>query len=305
MSFTEMMESGRGPGVIGMLLALVVIAGFGVLFMFAFDEGLQGADYTIEALITKQTQEIADLERAISNGNQKLDMAPALKADAGQLNDIRSSKRSGTRRIATLKYEITSADKSLAEMTEDFESYKDDYRALVRGRARDEQMDTLGTRKGMVYQNVTIKSVTPVGIQIMHDGGFKRIPYEELPPAMQDRFQFDPKQKQAALAMEDSQRKEHEAAVSIVKESEARDLNEQKNKREEARRQEMIRSIAFKESRIDSLRDEIESLNDALAKEHLKRISRAPIMRSQLAQKQNEINQLQQDIIGMRAAISR
>jgi hypothetical protein len=40
MSFSDLMQSGRGPGVIGMLLALVVLVGFGLLFMFAFDEGL-------------------------------------------------------------------------------------------------------------------------------------------------------------------------------------------------------------------------------------------------------------------------
>lgn len=35
MSFSDMMSSGRGPGVIGMILALIVLLGFGVLFMFA------------------------------------------------------------------------------------------------------------------------------------------------------------------------------------------------------------------------------------------------------------------------------
>ena len=45
------MSSARGPGVIGMIMALIVLLGFGVLFMFAFDEDLQGGGQTIEALV--------------------------------------------------------------------------------------------------------------------------------------------------------------------------------------------------------------------------------------------------------------
>jgi hypothetical protein len=73
MSFSDMMSSGRGPGVIGMLMALVVLVGFGVLFMFATDEGFQGGDQSIESIIKHQAGDIESLKGGIANGMKSLD----------------------------------------------------------------------------------------------------------------------------------------------------------------------------------------------------------------------------------------
>jgi len=37
MSFSNMMQSGFGPGAVGILLAMLVLGGFGVLFIFAVE----------------------------------------------------------------------------------------------------------------------------------------------------------------------------------------------------------------------------------------------------------------------------
>lgn len=51
MGFTDMMSSGRGAGVIGSIMAVVVLGGFVLLFVLVFDEGLQGGGETIESVI--------------------------------------------------------------------------------------------------------------------------------------------------------------------------------------------------------------------------------------------------------------
>jgi hypothetical protein len=121
---------------------------------------------------------------------------------------------------------------------------------------------------------------------------------------MIERFQFDPKHKAAAIAMEEAQRTEHEAAVSQAAAAESEDLAEKKKTEAEARRNSMIRSIAVKQAHIRSLQDEIRSLEEALPKEALKRISRAPQMRVQLSNKQRELSELQADVVRMQADVS-
>ena len=41
MGFSDLLSSSRGPGVIGVLVALLVLGGFGTLFV-VFDDNMQG-----------------------------------------------------------------------------------------------------------------------------------------------------------------------------------------------------------------------------------------------------------------------
>lgn len=279
-----------------MLLALVVLLGFGVLFMFASDEGLQGADQSIESIIAHQAKEIENLKGSISHGEKELAKGPALLAMSRELSGIKTENRIREGGIDSLKKGVVAANERIASKIGEIEAYKDEYRALVRGKAKGQTMDRLETRKGGVYENVTIREVTAIGIQIMHDGGQKRIPFEELPVAMQDYYQFDPNQKAAAVAKETATRNEHEAAVSVATAAADQQAMALKQKEAEAAREKAIRAIAMKESRIESLKDEIENLEEAIPKENLKSISRAPQMRAQLAAKQHEKAALQADV---------
>ena len=60
--FEDIFSSSRGAGVIGALLALLVLVGFGTLFLFVFDKGMQGGDITIESVIRDQDSTITSLK---------------------------------------------------------------------------------------------------------------------------------------------------------------------------------------------------------------------------------------------------
>jgi hypothetical protein len=75
----------------------------------------------------------------------------------------------------------------------------------------------LETLKGDVYENVTIREVSPIGIAIRHDAGSRRVPFEELPLEMQRQFLFDPKEKEKALADEHAVQNAHLAQVEAAK----------------------------------------------------------------------------------------
>jgi hypothetical protein len=297
------MSSGRGPGVIGMILALIVLLGFGLLFMFAFDEGWQGAEQSIESVISSQEKEIENIKSGIAHGEKELEKAPALIAAGKKLKDMKRENQFRDGNIDGLKKGIASANEAITAKLAEIEAYKDKYRDYARGRAKGRELEKLETRDGNTYQKVVIREVTPIGFQIMHDGGQKRIAFEQLPAEMQDEFQFDPKQKAEAVAKEEAMRNEHENAVSAAQEVEGKQAAVQREKEAEEKRQNMVRAIAVKESRIETLKTEIKQLNEALPKESLKRISNAPQMKLQLSNKQRELSALSDDVTRLRSAL--
>lgn len=305
MSFSEMMQSARGPGVIGMLMALFVLIGFGFLFVFAFDDRLQGEDHTIESLIKSQGKEIGNLKESIARGEERLSRKGALSQIDKDLRDFKAENRQSQTRLTLLAGEKSAASDALARKTDEFGKYKNDYRTFVRTQAKGQVIERLQTRDGTVYQNVTIRDVNPVGIQIMHDAGFKRVLYENLPADLQDYYQFDAKQKDEALAREKSDLRTHEDAVAVVNEVQSQQNAERKVKEEQARQDEMRRGISLRQSRIQLLADEIQALETALPLESQKRISRAPEMRTQLANKRRQLETLNTDIARMQSSLSR
>jgi hypothetical protein len=301
MSFTDLMSSGRGPGVIGMLLALLVLAGFGALFMFAFDDRLQGGARTIESQIAEQERDIQRMEIFVSNGRKSLDGAGDLKLAAKEMAGMKRANQDRESRIGVLKRELQDGKDAIVGISNEFAAYKDDYRTMVRGNAKDEVLERLETRDGKVFENVTVREVTAVGMQIRHSDGFKRIPFEDLGDDMQERFQFDPKQKEDAIAAEAAERMRHEAAVSATHEKVAEVTARQREQAEQEQKEKNVRAIALLESRAESLSNEIESLEQAIVAERYKSISRAPQMRAELAAKQRSLSAMRAEAARLRA----
>lgn len=248
-----------------MVLALVVVLGFGCLFLLAFDEGFQGGK-SIGSVIARQKEEIANYQGGIASGQQALDKSPALLKNSDELVRLKHGSQSIQDNIAKLKSRIATAKTEVTSRISAFENYKDDYRAYARGKAKGETMDKLETVTGAVYKNATIREVTAVGIQIRHDDGQKRILFEDLPQAMKDRFQFDPSQKDKALADEAAVRSLHEAAVAV-----ADGLADQQTAKDRAKvvdesHQKTLQTIAMKEDEIVSLRQDIVNLGQEMSR---------------------------------------
>lgn len=304
MSFSDLMTSGRGPGVIGMIMALIVLLGFGLLFMFATDERYQGADQSIESIIAHQGKDIEFSMGALERGVNLLGSAP----ERAKLNKelIRMQRGAPTlqERIVALRRDIESGKAQAISANMEFEGYKDQYRAHVRSKAKGESLASLQTQSGAIYKNVNIREVSAVGIQIRHDDGHKRIPFEELPEAMKDYYQFDPNQKAAAVASEQAKWNEHEAAVSVANLASDRLLAEQSAQEAEMMKEKTIRSLAIKEARTQPLIDEIEDLEQRLPLEARKSISNAPQIRAQIANKRSALASLLSEIARMKAGLS-
>jgi len=197
MGFSDLLTSSRGPGVIGTLLALLVLVGFGTLYMFVFDEGLQGGKKTIAAVIRDQDMEIDSNKIQIQNAKERLADAEVAKARAKEANELTSRNEVLTKQVEELTAAKTAATDAVAQATADWEKYKDDYRASEWASAVGDKMPDIKTSSGEVFTSVEIKSVDHTGVRISHSGGAKTIKPEDLPPDLFDRFQFDLAKKEA------------------------------------------------------------------------------------------------------------
>ena len=113
----DILSGGRGPGMIGMILALVVLAGFGVLYLFVFDEGMQGADQAIESVVSRQDKEIDSLKDVIAHDTNELAKAAGLLATDKQLADVKRANQLRAERRNKLVKDIETDTGELAATT--------------------------------------------------------------------------------------------------------------------------------------------------------------------------------------------
>lgn len=243
-----------------MLMALLVIGGFGVLFLFAFDSEMQGKGVTIESIIRSQAKEIDELTYQIDHGTKALAVAPRLLEESARMDQLKRENVFRAASLKSLKEDIEKAQEQYLALNKGWEDYKNDYRAHVRSKAVGEVFAELITKSGGTYKRVEIRTVTPIGIQIRHEDGQKRIPFEDLPDHIQDRFQFDVAGKEMAVAAENKHREEHEAAVAVSNQLQEKDMEIARARQEVARKAEMKRTIELKRNQISQLQAEVHSL---------------------------------------------
>lgn len=205
MGFSDLLTSSRGPGVIGTLLALLVLVGFGTLYMFVFDEGLQGGGKTIEAIIRDDALTIEGHKRHIENLKKQIDEGNRLKEQALEMEQVKVRLESGEKAIKDkeVSKEDAIAAKDSAERA--WEDYKDAYRVSEWAAAQGEELGDIRSLSGRDYKKVVIRKVEHTGIQITDETGPKSIDSDELPLELQDRFQFSQEKKAEVVIKRDTE----------------------------------------------------------------------------------------------------
>jgi chromosome segregation ATPase len=243
-----------------MLMALMVLVGFGILFMYASDDMSKPASRSIESIIAEQNREITNQATHLEELKNVLSKLPERVALKKALVEKNQSIKTAQEKISALKTNVESNQAEIAAEVAKLEGYKDKYRAHVRGKAKGQAMDTLTTRNGTVYKNVNIREVTPIGIQIRHDEGHKRIAFEELSDELVDYYQYDSKQKEKALKQEMEARANHEAEAAHANVKASEQLAQQQAMSAEARKEDIQKQIVIKESQMRQIRGAIRDL---------------------------------------------
>lgn len=223
--------------------------------------------------------------------------------------------QSSAEQETALDTKVAATKTAITDVQKQWEDYKNEYRELVRGKAKGESMDELKTVSGTVYKKVNIREVSAIGIEIRHDGGQKRILFEDLPEEMRDHFQFDPNQKDAAVAAESAARGQHDAAVAVANAQAEKQMETQRAQSAQANVEKTKLAIAGKESQIAALKVEITGLErdsakaaaDASAARAAGRmhINRSSGIDSSIRTKQNQITGLETEVARMKAELSR
>ncbi|WP_345714445.1 hypothetical protein [Luteolibacter yonseiensis] len=292
-----------------MVMALAVLLGFGVLFMFAFDEGFQGGELSDEALIVQQGKEIDSYRMSIDKGQQKLDLTPQRLKDSKEVSRLGVESQTLQQNIVSLTDKEKATEAEIVEKRKAFDAYKDEYRAYVRSKAKGTEMEQLVTQKGVVYKGVMIRDVTAIGIQIRHEEGQKRVDYEDLPADMQDYYQFDAAQKEAEIANEETVRKTHNKDVLEADKLAEIEMGKQREREALLDKEKRRRQIAGKEADINALQAEIRALGaeiDRLAgkpKSGGPGLDKTKALNRTIKSKQNQIAAIRDEIRLMRASL--
>lgn len=282
MGSSDILTSAKGPGLIGSLLALVVLAGFGFMTLHVMDEAERDPSRSIESIIASQEKEIVGLQDRIVADESRIAEEPRIKEQRLELSKLTRENRYRADEIKALEERAELGRGQVAQKLAEFDAYKNEYRAYIRAKSKGMELPTLTTMSGVVYDGVKIREITPIGIQILHQDGQKRLPYEELPAAMQDLFQFDAAQKQLALQQELEAEREHgkATAAAVMKQQETNTAQREAEKeRQSSTRREALANFTAQQLQVEK---EIENLETAIPLEQNKRLSRAPQMRRQL-----------------------
>ncbi len=212
-----------------------------------------------------------------------------------------------------MKSDVETENADIVAKTQEWEAYKDKYRGFVRGKAKGQVIEKLETRSGVVYLNVNIREVSAVGIQIRHDEGHKRVAFEDLSDEMQDYYQFDPLQKQKAIAAETTARVEHETAVAVAGDQAAAQMAKQREKDNAEAKDKLQRDIIEKETQIENVTRDINDLEnerdraaaeaDAARAAGRMHISKAGNITSKIRAKQTRLSTLRSELGQMKARL--
>ena len=295
-----------------MLLALVVLIGFGTLFMLAFDEGSTSGK-SIEARIRDAEKTIASRNSSIEASQRRLDTIPALKKTSAELLEATTKNNFLGLRIEKRTEEINEIKADMLRIEDDLADYKNQYRAYVRNAAEGTKIDEIKTLSGEVYTEVDIRKVTAVGIEIRHRDGHKRIGFEELPEEMQDYYQFDKNQMLAEVQREIEVRKAHNAAVAVSDSAMEVKAAKQRAKDDAEAKQKVKAEIAEKEARLVAINQDIQNLqNQLMSAESAAQAARASgrmhlsksgTINNRIASKRNEYSRVQSDIATLKASL--
>lgn len=299
MSLSDFLSSSRGPGLVGLVLAIVVLAGFVLLGTLTLDERFQGGGKSMEGMARENESEISLLKTQLQAMKEKLAEYAVRHQQTAQLTELNIKIEQAKGAHAMTMEKLAQANAEADNIEEQMQDYKARYREHIRAEAVGTTMDKLTTLNGTTYEQVKISSVSAIGVNILHNSGSCRISYEDLPAAMQEHYQFEAEEAEMLQRRENDQKIQHALSIEATKRSVERQQQQKLVERKTREGDERQRAIAQLASRISSLNSSINNMQNQIVQESYKGISRAPQMREKLetlkqskTQLESKLNQL-------------
>ena len=250
--FDDFGSSGKGVGIIGILLGTFVLAGLSGLGFAVYSELETGGGDQVsikKALTTGKLTQKAK-ETSITELNQKLETYKNFEA---RIPEISSNQRE----LSALNNEVESLQAGVAALNETilteklaFETYRQQYRNNERKRAAGEIVDFSRTH-GEHYKNVPIRKIDAEFLQVMTSSGPKGIPFAELPADIQDRFQFSKDEAEAVAKIKAQFQKKQAARQAVFDKLQAEKKKQRNTQKRIVRVKQLGGEIRNKQAEID------------------------------------------------------
>jgi hypothetical protein len=246
-----MISSEDHPGLFTFMVGIIVLVLSGVALSLLVDRKFSDSKSAgslakevesgrIELDELKESLRTKSLELAGVEPKRRLnaDMQASLRRQLGELDQRRSA----------ITVKLGRLEKAIPILQDEFAGYRRKYREAAWMSAVGEKLGNLTVRGGREYLNAVISHVTDVGLEIHHEHGIARVRAQDLPPAMQDRFQWSGKEQQAQLEAEQAAQKEMEPAPVAADEPPPQDREISEPEETDVRKLESLRAkvIAWK-----------------------------------------------------------
>jgi hypothetical protein len=279
--FDDLISSSKGPGVIGTVMALVVLSGFVLLYFLVFDGSLQGGGLKIESVIRDQAVEIAGLQDRLNGKTKEISVIPERQKILSELEQVTGKTRLDKSTAEELGRVISKVKTEIVETGKNFEVYQQAFHVQIRGEATGTKYPELKTVSGKTYKDVTITRVDAIGMAFTHLDGTSRVDFADLPIDLQEHFQYNPKEKELARKAEDTVAGKHLEEV----ESALTKSRQEADKEQSAYNDKSEAAIAILRARVTDLDQQIASVQREYDNEKSRVKGSGGILNSALYQK--------------------
>lgn len=265
----DLFSSTRGPGLVGLLLAFVVLAGFTFFGMAVLDDRFNGDRASALAeKVEEQKGRIVFLEGRSRDLTADLETAEENRNVRAKLQTLGNRLDTITGRVEEKEDGVASLEGEIDELRTAHQDYRQRYRDVVRAKAVGTRIDELKTGSGKVYKDVVIKSIDALGLSFTNQSGPKRIAAADLPADLQDYYQFG--EDEAANQRKKEQQAEALVASRIAKSKEQRKAEQEERQKsgQDAERARLEGKIAELERGIASARTRVETERREAARYH-------------------------------------
>lgn len=189
--FDDFFSSSKGPGVMGLILGVIVLGGFGALGLAVFDgrlDGSTGSDSATE--VASQASAIEGLKGSLEDLKKQRVAADERAKLVEELESLQRKLNLHQDAVTGLEEDLKAAQDGITQEENDWEKYKAAYRKFERTSAQGEEIERLELQDGAVLTEVVVRDVNDLGMQVRTRNGSRTISWKELPDDLIDRFQF-------------------------------------------------------------------------------------------------------------------
>ncbi|MEM9081882.1 MAG: hypothetical protein AAGC74_14455, partial [Verrucomicrobiota bacterium] len=189
---SDMMISGRGPGLIGGLLGFFVLAAFAGLAFLVLDGRANGSDATrLREFVQGQRAEVLDLKEDIATAKRRIEKQSRNELVARELAGVEQRIGVFEERAAEIQEEIEEGRRAIADFGVSKIEHLKEYRISERTQAIGETFERVELVNGTVLKNVELREIFTDGVRFKTATGSRRVSWEDLPhDDWKDRFQI-------------------------------------------------------------------------------------------------------------------